>query len=134
MEKSEQKRDGSSLIVPESLLPTENVTTEQTLKDIYRIAQEDRNRALDAYSKLDSIIDNSSKVTPGMMEALNGAQHLIQTSTDKLIQIAKLKNSKDNVKTLNQFNLNFDDSVLDDEKESFEDRKAKYDVSRKPKK
>ena len=113
------------------VVPSKGITTEQTVNDLYRYAEEDRVRAIDAYNDLKCKVDNASRITPGMLEALNGAQNLIQSSTDKLIHIAKLTNSKDNVKTLNQMNLNFSSDILNDQNDELDVKMRKLGVGKK---
>jgi hypothetical protein len=128
---SEENKSVTVLDNAELLVEGKKVNTNSTLEEIYKIAKEDRDRAIEAYNSIKSQIDDSDKPSGVLYEALNGAQHLIQTSTDKLLSIAKMLNNKDNIKTLNQYNYNFDPSILEDERETFEEKTKKLGVKRK---
>jgi len=102
--------------------------TEETLREIYKTALEDRERALNYYTamkdKIEKVLTETKEVPrPGVLSALNEAQKLIQTSTDKLINLANLLAKRDTNKNLEE--MNFHDlpkDLLVEDQETQEDR------------
>ena len=113
-----------------------SITSEKTFSEIYDIAKKDRERAIEAYDDMRATIEAlpKEKINSMYYQALNQAQQLIQTSTDKLIGLAKVLNSKENVKQLNQINFDLTDaSILEDKVEDFADKTKKLGVNSTPK-
>ena len=102
--------------------------TEKTLQEIYKTAMEDRARALSYYENMKGKIEKALEETkevprPGVLSALNEAQKLVQTSTDKLINLANLLTKRDSTKKLEEMSFNdLPSDILSEEQETQEDR------------
>ena len=104
------------------------LNTEETLQEIYKTAMEDKERALKYYTSMKDAVmkaleENKEVPRPGVLSALNEAQKLVQTSTDKLINLANLLAKRDSNKKLEE--MNFQDlpkDLLTENQETQEDR------------
>lgn len=109
------------------------VTSDQTIKEIFEIAKVDRERAVNDYEEMKQTIKNlpMDKINSMYFQALNQAQQLVQTATDKLVEIAKVLNKKETTKTLNQMNFDFSSSsLLEDKAEDFSSKAKKLGVAK----
>lgn len=107
------------------------ITSEQTFREIWNLAKKDRQRALDAYDDMRQKMDSlpESKINSMYFQALNQAQQLVQTSTDKLIELAKVLQKRETTKDLKNNNLDLADSLLlEDDREDFKTTLKKLNI------
>lgn len=90
------------------------INSDKAFKEIYNAAKDDRQRAIETFEKMKEMIEKVDKITPGMLEALNGSQQLIQSSTDKLVNLANILNKKETIDKATDMNFSFDKDLLKD--------------------
>jgi hypothetical protein len=90
------------------------LNTEKTFDEIYQAVKGDRTRAIETFEAMKEMVSKADRITPGMLDALNGAQQLIQTSTDKLVNLASLINKKEAIEKATEMNTQFDRELLKD--------------------
>lgn len=91
-----------------------DLNTKKTFKEIYDAVKNDRDRAVKTFEDMKKMIENAEKITPGMLDALNGSQQLIQSSTDKLVNLANIMNKKEAIDKATEMNFEFDKELLRD--------------------
>ena len=100
-------------------------------EELYKYTKEDRERAINTFDNLKERINKMERVGPGILEQLNAAQQLIQTSTEKLISLTNILNKKETNIHLQQLNMDFSPDLLEDDVETLNDRKKRLGVNKK---
>jgi hypothetical protein len=96
-----------------------------TFQKIYKAAEDDRERAIETFDLMKERLEKTEKITPGMLEALNGSQQLIQSSTDKLVQLASLISKKESQDSVDNLNKSFSDDMFKTDIDVTKSKRAK---------